>query len=53
MTLILPVILIECGQNLSEVINFLESIVTNVFKWFQENHLIAKSSKEALLDKPI
>ena len=34
-----------CGQNVFEVIGFLESKVTNVFKWFHENGLIANSSK--------
>ena len=34
-----------CEQNVFEVIGFLESKVTNVFKWFHENGLIANSSK--------
>ena len=41
-----------CGKNLSEVINFLESNGTNVFKWFHENGLIANSSKSHLLISP-
>ena len=34
-----------CGQNFSEVINFLESNITNVFKWCHEYGLMADSSK--------
>ena len=41
-----------CGQNFSEVINFLESNVTNVFKWFHENGLMANSSKSRFLINP-
>ena len=41
-----------CGQNLSGVINFLESNVTNVFKWFHENGLMANSSKSHFLISP-
>ena len=41
-----------CGQNFSEVIIFLESKVTNVFKWFRENGLIAHSSKSHFLISP-
>ena len=38
-----------CWQNFSEVIIFLESNVTNVFKWFHENDLMANSSKSHFL----
>ena len=41
-----------CGNNFSEVINFLESNVTNVFKWFHENALMANSSKSHFLISP-
>ena len=41
-----------CGQNFSEVINFLESNVTNVFNWFRENGLMANSSKSHFLISP-
>ena len=41
-----------CEQNFSEVISFLESKVTNVFKWFHENGLIANSSKSHFLISP-
>ena len=41
-----------CGQNFSEVINFLESNVTNLFKWFHENGLMANSSKIHFLISP-
>ena len=35
-----------------EIINFLKSNVTNVFKWFHENGLIANSSKSHFLISP-
>ena len=41
-----------CGQDFSEVINFLESKVTNLFKWFHESGLIANSSKSHFLISP-
>ena len=41
-----------CGQNFSEVINFLESNVTNVFKCFDENCLRSNSSKSRFLISP-
>ena len=41
-----------CGKNFSEVINFLECKVTNVFKWFHENGLMANSSKSHFLISP-
>ena len=41
-----------CGHDFSEVINFLESNVTNVFKWFHENGLMANSSKSHFLISP-
>ena len=41
-----------CEQNFSEVIIFLESKVTNVFKWFRGNGLIANSSKSHFLISP-
>ena len=37
---------------MSEVINFLESSVINVFKWFHENGLMANSSKSRFLISP-
>ena len=40
------------GQNFSEVIDFLKSKATNVFKWFRENGLIANSSKSHFLISP-
>ena len=40
------------GQNCSEVINFVESNVTNVFKWFHQNGLMANSSKSHILISP-
>ena len=41
-----------CGQNFSAVINFLESKVTNVLKWFHEKGLMANSSKNHFLISP-
>ena len=41
-----------CEQNFSEVINFLESNVTKVFKWFHENGLMVNSSKSNFLISP-
>ena len=38
-----------CGKNISEVINILEFNVTNVFKWFHQNVLMANSSKSHFL----
>ena len=40
------------GKNFSEVIDFLKSKATNVFKWFHENSLIANSSKSHFLISP-
>ena len=37
---------------MSEIINFLESSVINVFKWFHENGLMANSSKSRFLISP-
>ena len=36
-------------QNFSEVVNFLESIIADVFKWCQQNGLIANFSKRHFL----
>ena len=58
MALILPVMQMilttsyVCGQNFSEVINFLDSNVTNVFKWLHENGLMDNSSKSHFLISP-
>ena len=41
-----------CGHNFFEVINFLESNVTNLFKWFDENGITANSSKNHFLIRP-
>ena len=41
-----------CGQSFSEVIIFLESNITNVFKVFHQNDLTANSSKSHLLINP-
>ena len=41
-----------CRQNFSEVIYFLESKGTQVFKWLHENDLMANSSKSYLLINP-
>ena len=41
-----------CEQNFSEIMIFLESDVTNVFKWFHENGLMANSSKSHFLISP-
>ena len=38
-----------CEQNFSEVLNLLESNITNVFKWLHENSLMANSSKRYFL----
>ena len=41
-----------CGWNFSEVIDFLESNITNVFKWIHQNDWIPKSSKSHFLISP-
>ena len=41
-----------CGQSFSEVIIFLESNITSVFKVFHQNDLTANSSKSHLLISP-
>ena len=41
-----------CGQDFSSIINVLEPNVNTLFNWFQQNGLIANSSKSHFLTNP-